>query len=115
MVLTGLRSDVPRLLAAMDVFVLASQWEGLPRTLLQAMATGVPVVATDADGVAEVVRDGVTGRLVPRGDAAALGRAVAEVLDDAGGLAERAREQLAEFDAAAMVRRLEALYAGETT
>ncbi len=112
-VLTGLRSDVPRLLAAMDVFVLASQWEGLPRTLLQAMATGVPVVATDADGVAEVVRDGVTGRLVPRGDASGLGRAIAETLDDPGDVAERARDRLPEFDATAMVRRLEQLYLGE--
>ncbi len=112
-VLTGLRADVPRLLAAMDVFVLASQWEGLPRTLLQAMATGVPVVATDADGVAEVVQDGVTGRLVPRSDAPALGRAVAQVLDDPGSLAEQAGTRLSEFDATAMVRQLEALYTGE--
>ncbi len=111
-VMTGLRTDVPRLLAAMDVFVLASQWEGLPRTVLQAMATGVPVVATDADGIGEVVVDGVTGRLVPRGDATALGRAVAETLDQPGELASRARARLAEFDATAMVRRLEELYTG---
>lgn len=112
-VLTGLRTDVPAMLAAMDVFVLASRWEGLPRTVLQAMATGVPVVATDADGVREVVRDGLTGRLVARGDQRALAVAVGQVLDDPAGLSSSAREQLANFDARSMVPQLEALYAGE--
>ncbi|MCA1711297.1 MAG: glycosyltransferase family 4 protein [Actinobacteria bacterium] len=110
---TGLRSDVPRLLNAMDVFALSSQWEGLPRTLLQATAVGVPVVATDADGVRDVVQDGSTGLLVPRGDVEALGRAVARLLDEpqvAAGLAAAAMGRLAEFDADRMVRALEALY-----
>jgi len=115
-VLPGLRTDVPALLGAMDAFVLASQWEGLPRTLIQAMAAGLPVVATDADGIRDVVVDGTTGLLVPRGDAGALGRAVAALLDDSAGAAERAAAaaaRLPEFDARVMVRRLEALYAGE--
>ncbi|MCU1674997.1 MAG: metal-dependent hydrolase, partial [Frankiales bacterium] len=113
-VLTGLRRDVPRLLNAMDVFVLASRWEGLPRTLLQAMATNVPVVATDADGVRDVVVDGVTGRLVRRGNADGLRAATADVLADPGTLAERATAHLPEFDARRMVARLERLYVGET-
>lgn len=115
-VLTGLRTDVPRLLTAMDVFVSASRWEGLPRTLLQAMATGLPVVATAADGVVDVVTDGRTGRLVPVADADALGCAVLELLRDPGRRAEfaaRAAERLPEFDAVRMVRDLEALYLGE--
>lgn len=114
-VLTGLRTDVPRLLNAMDVFVLSSQWEGLPRTLLQAMATGVPVVATDADGVRDVVEDELTGRLVPRGDAHALREAVARLVDEPPlrrRLASAASTRLPEFDATRMVRELERLYAG---
>lgn len=111
--LIGLRTDVPRLLAAMDVFVSASLWEGLPRTVLQAAATGLPVVATAAGGVPDVVRDGRTGVLVPIGDAAALQRGVRSVVDDptwGRSLATAAAEALPDFDAARMVRQLEALY-----
>lgn len=114
--LTGLRADVPRLLTAMDVFVSASLWEGLPRTVLQAMATGVPVVATDADGIVDVVRDDLTGLLVSRGHAASLGQAVSRLLNNPGvgsRLARAAQAQLPEFDATLMVRSLERLYAGE--
>ncbi len=68
----GLRSDVPRLLAAADVFLLSSINEGIPLTVIEAMAAGLPVVATDVGGVAEVVRDGETGLLAPAGDDAAL-------------------------------------------
>jgi glycosyltransferase involved in cell wall biosynthesis len=111
----GLRSDVPRLLTAMDVFVSASRWEGLPRTIVQAMAARVPVVATAADGIVDVVADGLTGRLVPVGDAAALGQAVADVLVHprlGAALADAAAQRLPEFDAVRMVRELEQLYAG---
>jgi glycosyltransferase involved in cell wall biosynthesis len=114
-VLTGLRRDVPRLLAALDVFVSASRWEGLPRTVLQATASGVPVLATSADGVADVVENDVTGLLVSPGDEAALCRSALRLVDDAAlrtVLVERAQLQLVEFDAARMVRELEALYAG---
>lgn len=114
-VLPGLRDDVPRLLAAMDVFVTASLWEGLPRTVVQAMATRLPVVATAADGIVDVVRDGVTGLLAAPGDAASLRHAVGALLDrpDRGAaLAEAAADQLPDFDAARMVRGLEAIYDG---
>jgi glycosyltransferase involved in cell wall biosynthesis len=66
-ILTGLRRDVPRMLAAMDVFLLTSLWEGLPRVLPQAMAMGLPVVANAIDGTAEVVLPGETGYLCPIG------------------------------------------------
>jgi glycosyltransferase involved in cell wall biosynthesis len=80
-VFTGFRTDVPALLAAMDCFALAStRTEGVPQSLLQALATGVPVVASDIGGVPEVVRHGETGLLVPPGDAAALAGAMAEVI-----------------------------------
>lgn len=61
--LTGLRRDIPRLMAAMDVFLLTSLWEGLPRVIPQAMAMGLPVIANDVDGSSEAVLPGKTGYL----------------------------------------------------
>lgn len=92
----GERSDVPALLAGMDVFVLPSIAEGISNTILEALASGLPVVATRVGGNPELVVDGVTGSLVPPRDAAALAAAVAEYLDDgplrrAHGKAARAR------------------------
>jgi glycosyltransferase involved in cell wall biosynthesis len=81
-ILTGLRRDVPELLAAMDLFVLSSLWEGLPRVLPQAMATGLPVVATAVDGNSEIVREGINGRLTPPGNPPALAQAVIELLSN---------------------------------
>jgi glycosyltransferase involved in cell wall biosynthesis len=80
--LLGERSDVPQLLAAADVFVLSSASEGAPLSILEAMAAGLPVVASDVGGVAELVEDGVTGLLVPPADPARLAQALARVLDD---------------------------------
>src|SRR5439155_20250706 len=80
---TGFRSDVPDLLRAMDCFVLAStRTEGVPQSLLQAFAAGVPVVATDVGGVPEVVIDGATGLLVKADSAADLARGIERVLAD---------------------------------
>jgi glycosyltransferase involved in cell wall biosynthesis len=78
----GYRPDIETAYAAMDVFLLASAWEGLPRTVLESGAAGVPVVATDVSGISEVVRDGETGRLAPVGDWRALAEGVAELLRD---------------------------------
>ena len=66
--LLGWRTDVVDLLHAMDLFLLTSRFEGLPRAVLQAMAAGIPVVATAVDGTPEVVEHGVTGCLVPAGE-----------------------------------------------
>ena len=68
----GYRQDTPELLSASDIFALSSYWEGLPNAVLEAMAMGLPVAATDIPGTAEAMVDGTTGFLVPIGDSAAL-------------------------------------------
>ncbi|MGI5836001.1 MAG: glycosyltransferase family 4 protein [Chloroflexota bacterium] len=76
----GFRTDVLDIMAASDVFVLTSHWEGLPYTILDAMALGKPVVATAAVGTRDIVQDGTTGLLTPVGDPQAAARAVARLL-----------------------------------
>jgi len=84
----GSRRDLGDLLAASDLFVMPSMWEGLPLSLILAMGAELPVVATAVAGIPEVVTDGRTGLLVPPGDAAALGAALARL---AGNAEERRR------------------------
>src|SRR6185369_8291313 len=79
---TGQRADVARLLGAMDVFVLPSLKEALPIAVLEAMAMGLPAVATRVGGVPEVVEDGTTGFVVPPGDEAALRGALAGLVTE---------------------------------
>jgi len=76
----GRRSDVADLLAAADLFVFPSQYEGLGGALVEAMAMSCPIVGSDAPAVAEVLGDGSYGRVVPRGDAGALADAMRELL-----------------------------------
>jgi glycosyltransferase involved in cell wall biosynthesis len=83
-IFTGFRSDPDRLIPAFDVFCLSSKMEGLGTSLLDAMCFGRPVVATAAGGIPEAVEDGVTGRVVPVADPAALADALLEVLADRG-------------------------------
>jgi glycosyltransferase involved in cell wall biosynthesis len=80
--LLGERTDVPVLLAGSDVFVLSSTSEGLPLSVEEAMAAGLPVVASAVGGVPELVVDGETGYLVPPGDAERLAEALGSLLDD---------------------------------
>jgi len=84
-ILLGLRSDVPRILAAADLFVQSSDWEGLPVAVLEAMACRLPVVATAAGGTAGIIKDGETGRLVGVGDPPALAGAILDLLADPQG------------------------------
>lgn len=104
--IVGHRPDAERLLAAGSIAVLTSRDEGLGTTLLDAMLWGVPVVATAAGGVREIVRDGVDGLLSPPGDAEALGRNLVRVLADAD-LRERlvasGRERVQTFSMERMV------------
>lgn len=112
--LTGLRRDVPDMLAAMDVFLLTSLWEGLPRVLPQAMAMGVPVVANRADGTAEAIEDGASGYLCQPDDLDCLAARCLELLGNpekrrAMGARGRAYA-LREFDIKAMVAQIAELY-----
>jgi len=113
-VLPGLRRDVARMLAAMDVFLLTSLWEGLPRVIPQALATGLPVVATRADGSAEAVEPGVTGYLCAPGDLECLAQRVLDLLAAPdlraalGANGRRTAQQ--EFDLNAMIAKIDALY-----
>ena len=114
-VFTGFRHDVAALLGTMDCFVLAStRTEGVPQSLLQAFAAGVPVVACDVGGVSEVVIDGATGLLVKAESAAELDRGIETVLADRAGAERRARaaRTLIEqrFSHHAQMARLLALY-----
>lgn len=80
--LLGARQDIADLLAITDLFVLPSLWEGLPNSVLEAMAAGLPVIATNVDGCPEIVVDGRTGLLIPPADPEALAEAIAELLSD---------------------------------
>lgn len=83
-VFTGMTDRVADYLAVMDVFVLASYREGFPRSVLEAMAAGLPVVATDIRGCREAVCDGVSGFIVPPADSSGLTAAVRRLVDDSG-------------------------------
>jgi len=78
----GARDDVPELLRTADVFILSSHWEGMPLAVIEAMMSGLPVVATDVGGVSEAVVHGETGFLVPPGNPDALALALDRLLTD---------------------------------
>jgi glycosyltransferase involved in cell wall biosynthesis len=84
----GQRLDVDGLLAEAQLYLLITNWEGLPRSILEAMRAGLPVVATRVGGIGESVADGQTGFLVPRGDAQALRDRIQRLLADPGLRAE---------------------------
>ncbi len=79
--LAGERSDIPDVMRNLDCFVLSSLGEGVSNTILEAMACALPVVATQVGGNAELIKDGVTGRLVPAADPRALARAIVDYFD----------------------------------
>jgi glycosyltransferase involved in cell wall biosynthesis len=106
--------DMPALLASADVVVLPSYREGLPKTLIEAAACGLPLVTTDVPGCRQVVADGIDGLLVPARDAAALAAALARLQDDpalAGRLGAAARAKaLAQFDERIVIAATLAVY-----
>lgn len=113
--LLGEREDVPAWLSALDIFVLPSLWEGLPNSLLEAMALGLPAVASAVDGVPEVVQEGRNGLLVSPNNPAALARRIAELAADPAlrsRLGSAARAAITErFGLMSMLSGYEAAYA----
>jgi glycosyltransferase involved in cell wall biosynthesis len=110
----GFRSDVPDILRATDLFVLASHWEGMPNALLEAMAACAPAIGTRVEGTVDVIKDGETGLLVAPRDPRALAEAMKALLTDrdrAAALGRAAREHVeTHFSLDTMVRRHEDLY-----
>jgi glycosyltransferase involved in cell wall biosynthesis len=110
----GLRNDVPDVLAALDVSVSSSDYEGTPLALMESMEAGVPIVATRVGGTPDLIDDGVHGLLVPPRDPGALAAAVGELLADPrrrGEMGRLARERRrSEFDIEVAAERFGALY-----
>jgi glycosyltransferase involved in cell wall biosynthesis len=109
----GSRDDVPELLPAFDLFVVSSRFEGLPIAMLEAMAAGVPVVATDVGGVPEVIAGERGGRLVAAASPASLADAIKDLLEDADArsrLSAAARTRAADFDLQHAIDRTAAVY-----
>jgi glycosyltransferase involved in cell wall biosynthesis len=112
--LLGIRSDVPAILGRSDVFVLTSIWEGMPGAIMEAMAVGLPVVATSVGGIPELVVDGVTGFLVPPQRPDLVAERIERLIDNPErgrelGLGGQRRVQTV-FDLATKARELEGEY-----
>ena len=112
--LLGMRDDIPALLAAADIFVLASHFEGLPMSVIEAMFSALPVVSCDIKGLRELVVDGTTGLLVPRGNSIALAAALSRLIADPAlratmGAAARAHAMAHYNEATVLARTLDAL------
>lgn len=111
---TGSRDDIPAVLEMIDVFVFPSHWEGLPGAVQEAMAAGLPIVATDVNGTNELISDGETGLLVSPKAPTALAAAIDQLLTDrqqATALGERAQAvAFDQYTREAMVDRFEAVY-----
>ena len=113
-ILTGSRSDIPDVLGMLDVFVLSSYTEGLSITLLEAMAAGLPIVATDVGGNPSVVVHNETGIIVPPRDSEELAEALRRMLSDraaATRMGRRGQERVVEeYGLRRMVNRYEDVY-----
>ena len=109
----GFVRDVSRVLSAFDLSVFPSLWEGTPLTVFEAMAAGRPIVATDADGLVEVLEHERTALIVPRRDSAALAAGIARLIEDPAlraQLGSAAAVASHQFDIATFVRKMERLY-----
>jgi glycosyltransferase involved in cell wall biosynthesis len=109
----GWREDVARIVSSLDVFVLPSANEGMGRVLVEAMAAGVPVVATRVGGIPSIVADGECGLLVEPGDVAGLAGAVGKLLADrplAVRMGEAGRRRALAYGVESMLEKLDALY-----
>jgi glycosyltransferase involved in cell wall biosynthesis len=113
LVFAGFQRDVARVLSALDVLVFPSLWEGTPLTVFEALAMGKPIVATDADGLMDVLTDRQDALVVPRRDSARIAAAVCTLIEQpdlAARLSAGARETGARYDIQAFVHKMERLY-----
>ena len=112
-VFAGFRRDVPGTLSAFDLSVFPSLWEGTPLTAFEALAMGKPIVATDADGLLDILTDAHDAVIVPRRDAGALAERIIWAIDrpwERARLSEAARRTGGRYDISLFVRRMERLY-----
>lgn len=115
-IFAGFRTDMPEVNSIMDIACLPSLWEGMGRSILEAMACGKPVVASKVGGIVDLVKDGINGILVPPGDSKELASAIIKLLKDKElrlMMGEQARKTIDErFSAKKMVSDIESVYAG---
>ena len=112
-VFVGFARDVAGVLSAFDLSVFPSLWEGTPLTAFEALASGKPIVATDADGLLDILTDGRDARIVPKRNARALADAIVDLIerpDERHRLAAAARVTSQRYDITAFVRKMERLY-----
>jgi glycosyltransferase involved in cell wall biosynthesis len=113
LVFLGFQRDVAAALSALDIIVFPSLWEGTPLTAFEALAAGKPIVATDADGLLDILTDRKDALVVPKRNAGALAQAVSAMIEQPGlsaRLSAAARDTGAHYDIAAFVRKMERLY-----
>ena len=110
----GTRNDMPSIYSALDVFVLPSEREAFPMVVLEAMACGLPIIATDVGDTARIIEDGVSGRVIAPRDVNALRQALGELLEDpvrAQRMGEAAQERVAgRFSSARMAQSYHEIY-----
>jgi glycosyltransferase involved in cell wall biosynthesis len=112
--LVGWRKNVSQIMHAIDLLVLTSLWEGLPRVLPQAMAAAVPVVASDVNGSREAISDGINGFLTQPHDVQGMARKILYLLthpEEARAMGSNGKGMVQEFDIWEMLRQQDALYA----
>jgi len=112
-ILTGWQKDIPNILKLFDILILTSLWEGLPRVLPEAVASNIPVIATDVDGAREIIKNGVNGYLLAPHDINGFAEKIVYLLRNRAILASLSngnKEILAEFDINDMVKKQEKLY-----
>jgi glycosyltransferase involved in cell wall biosynthesis len=113
-IFTGFRADIPEITSVFDIACLPTLWEGMGRSVLEAMVSGKPVVASRVGGIVDLVQDGVTGILVEPGDYQALAKAIIRLLKDKGlrqKMGEEARKRVDErFSTEKMVAEIEKIY-----
>jgi glycosyltransferase involved in cell wall biosynthesis len=113
--LLGWRRDIQEIMSIIDVLVLTSLWEGLPRIFPQAMASGIPVVATEVDGAPEAIKDGKNGFLLPPKDVIGIAEKIVYLIkhpEKASEMGAEGRKLVEEFDIWKMVAKQEELYKG---